>query len=315
MNLKVIAGSCGRDLATGIAEILKVPVSPCIIKRFKDSETYVKIDEKIRGDDLFIIQPVCAPVNDNFVELLLMIDAAKRASAGRINVVMPYFAYARQDRKSSPRESIAAKVVANCLTVAGANRIISVDLHADQIQGFFDIPVDHFVGYPLFAEYFKKQGTKDFVVVSPDTGFAKKARKFAKLLELPLAIIDKRRPVHNESEVLHVIGDVRGMHAILLDDLIDTGGTITNGVNALKEKGAKDVYICATHGVLSGSAIELLKRSRAVEIILTDTIPSVKKTGLKNLKIISIVPLLARTIRRIHEHRSLGEIYTWEKEA
>ncbi|MBN2422742.1 ribose-phosphate pyrophosphokinase [Candidatus Woesearchaeota archaeon] len=308
-NLKLISGSVHRELAKSISEKMNIPLTPIRLKKFRDGEIYIKIEESMRGEDVFIIQPTCTPVNDSLMELLIIIDAVRRASAGRINAVIPYFGYARQDRKASSREPITSKLIANILTTAGVNRVVTVDLHADQIQGFFDIPMDHFQGYIMFYDYFKNKNIKNLVAVSPDAGAVKKTRRFAKALNIPLVIIDKRRPEHNEAEILNVIGDVKGKNAIIIDDIIDTGGTIVNAASVLKLKGAKEVYICATHGVLSDGAAEKLKKSVAKEIILTDTIPIPEKKRFRKLKIISIAPLMAEIINRIHHNESLGQLF------
>ncbi len=312
-KLKLFSGSMQGDLADDIAKKMGMALSPLQIKKFRDSEVYVKVMEKVRGEDVFILQSTCPPVNETLMELLIIIDAMKRASAGRINVVMPYFGYARQDRKASAREPITAKLVANLITKAGANRVVCVDLHSNQIQGFFDIPFDHFVCYPLFAEYLQKKKLQDIVIVSSDTGYAKKARRFAKLMEVPLAIIDKRRPKHNKAEVVFVVGEVKGKTAILVDDMIDTGGTITGGADALIKKGAKEVYICASHGVLSGDATDRLENCAAKEVILSDTIPIPEEKRITKMKVISIAPLMAHVIKRIHNNQSLGELFYWEE--
>ncbi|MBD3203394.1 ribose-phosphate diphosphokinase [Candidatus Woesearchaeota archaeon] len=308
-DIKLISGSVHPKLARDIAEHMGQKLVPMSIKRFKDTEVYVKIKEKVRGDDVFIIMPTCAPVNDSVMELLIIIDAVKRASAGRINAVVPYFGYSRQDRKATAREPITSKLLANLLTVAGVDRVITVDLHSDQIQGFFDVPLDHFPGYLLFYRYFKNMGLKNLVAVAPDTGAVKKTRRFAQLMKVPLAVIDKRRPEHNHSEVMFVIGDVKGKNAILTDDIIDTAGTITGAANALKKKGAKDVYICATHGVLSDPASERLEKATEKKVILTDTIPIPERKRFRKLEIISIAPLMSKVIQNIHENRSLGKLF------
>ncbi len=312
-KIKIFTGSAHPSFAEKICGYLKIPLSQIIIKRFADSELYVKCNEVVRGEDVFIVQPISRPVNENLMELLIMIDALKRSSVEMINVVIPYYGYARQDRRSSAREPITAKLVANLLTTAGAHRVITVDLHSPQIVGFFDISVDHFEAYPIFAEYITKKRLKNIVAVASDSGFVKKTRKFAKLMDCPLAIIDKRRPRHNKAEVVNVIGDVKGMTCILLDDMIDTGGTIAAGADALMKKGAKEVYICATHAVLSEDAVDKLKKCAAKEIVLTDSLPIPKEKMLKKMKIISIAEIMAQVIERIHEHRSLGELFSWEE--
>ncbi len=311
-NIKIISGSADPEFAKKICNHLKMSLSKIVLRRFKDSELYVKIAEKVRGEDIFVIQSTSRPVNKTLMELLIIIDALKRSNVGRINVVMPYFGYGRQDRRASAREPITAKLVANLLTTAGANRIITVDLHSPQIVGFFDINVDHFEAYPLFVEYIKNKKLKDVVAVASDAGFVKKTRKFAKLMDCPLAIIDKRRPYHNKAQVVNVIGDVKGKNCVLLDDIIDTGGTISAAADALMEKGAKSVHICATHGILSEDSLEKLKKSKAEEIVLTDTVYIPKKIA--NMKIISITDLMAQVIQRIHDHKSLGELFSWEEE-
>ncbi len=312
-HIKIFSGTAHPEFAKKICNYLKLPQSDMIIKRFADSEFYVKCKEVVRGEEVFIIQPTCAPVNENLMELLIMIDALKRSSVDKINVVIPYFGYARQDRRASSREPITAKLVANLLTEAGAYRVITVDLHSPQIVGFFDINVDHFEAYPLFAQHILNKGLKDIVAVASDAGFVKKTRKFAKLINCPLAIIDKRRPHHNKAEVVNVIGDVKGKTCVLLDDMIDTGGTISAGADALMEKGAKEVYICATHGVLSEDAIEKLKKCKAKEIILTDTIPIPKEKMIDKIKIYSLTGIMAQVIERIHSKKSLGELFSWEE--
>ncbi len=311
--IKVFSGRAHREFAQEVCRHLNKPLSEMIIKQFRDSEIYVKSKEKVRGDDVFIIQPTSRPVNETLMELLIMIDALKRSSVKRINCVIPYYGYSRQDRRVSAREPITAKLVANMLTKAGADRIITVDLHSPQLVGFFDIDVDHFEAYPLFAQYFMKKKVKDLVAVSSDLGFAKKTRKFAKLMDVPLAIIDKRRPKHNEAEVINVIGDIEGKTCVLLDDMIDTAGTITAGADALKKKGAKKVYMAATHGILSGDATKKLERCSADEIVLTDTVPIPKEKMIDKIKIISVAELMAQVIDRIHGHQSLGELFSWEE--
>ncbi len=307
--LKLLSGSVHPTLARSIALNLGVKPVPITIKRFSDSEIYVKIMESIRGDDLFIIQPTCSPVNDSLMELLVMIDAARRASAGRINAVIPYYGYSRQDRKATAREAITSKLVANILTVSGIDRIITVDLHSDQIQGFFDIPLDHFPGYLIFYSHLKDRLKDNMVAVSPDTGAVKRTRRFASLLNLPLAIIDKRRPKHNDSEVMNIVGDVKGRSCILLDDIIDTAGTITKAASALMTAGAEEVMICATHAILSGDGAERLKDCPASEIILTDTIPISENKKFDKLQVISVAPLMARVIKRIHTNESIGKLF------
>jgi len=312
-KFKVFSGTAYPEFARKICSFLKIPLGGMIIKRFPDSEIYVKCTDVVRGEDVYIIQPISRPVNENLVELLVMIDALKRSSVGTINLVIPYFAYARQDRRSSAREPITAKLIANLLTTAGANRVITVDLHSPQIVGFFDINVDHFEAYPLFAEYICKKKLSNIVAVASDSGFVKKTRKFAKLMDCPLAIIDKRRPYHGRAEAVNVIGDVAGKTCILLDDMIDTAGTISAGSDALVAKGAKEVYICATHAVLSEGAVQKLENCKAKEVILTDTVPISSDKIISKMKIMSLVQIMAQVIERIHDQRSLGELFSWEE--
>lgn len=313
MELQIIAGSASSALAGQVARYLKVSLTPTENKRFADGETYVRIKKKVRNDDVFVIQSVCPPVNDNLVELLVTIDALRRANAGRVNVVAPYLGYSRQDRKVVSREPITAKLVANLISVAGADRIFSVDLHKDQIQGFYDIPVDHFVGYPFFADYFKRKGIKNLVIVAPDVGAIDHARKMATLLGAPIAFIDKRRIAHNRAEAMRVIGDVKGMVCILLDDIIDTGGTILGAAEALLAEGAKETRICATHPLLSKDAPDKLEASAVKEILFLNTIAIPKEKMRRKIKQLSIAKLLAKAIASIHEGRSLGKLFTWEE--
>lgn len=312
-RIQLIAGRSHPKLARKISRLLDISLTPVEIKNFANGEIYVRIDRKVRGDDVFIIQSVGEPVNENLMELLILTDAAKRASAGRINLVCPFLAYSRQDRKAVSREPITAKLVANLITKAGADRVVTFDLHADQIQGFYDIPVDHFVGYPLFAKYLKAKGYEDMVVVSPDIGGVKKANKMADLLGLPLAIIDKVRRAHNEAEVAHCVGDIKGKTAIVVDDMIDTGGSIAAGAEVIKSLGAKRIIVCATHGILSRDASQRLEKCAASQILLLDTLPIPKEKRFKKMKIISVAPLLAKAIKRIHKELSLGSLFTWEK--
>ncbi len=311
--MKIFSGTAGKEFASKVCSFLNIKERGAIIKKFPDTETYVKITEKVRGEEVFIIQPTSRPVNENLMELLVMIDALNRSNVEKINVVMPYYGYARQDRRASAREPITAKLVANLLTKAGADRIITVDLHSPQIVGFFDIDVDHFEAYPVFAEHFRRKNISDIVAVTPDAGFAKKTRKFAKLLGCPMAIIDKRRTGHNRAEVANVIGDIKGKICVLIDDMIDTAGTITAGADALMEKGAKEVYIVATHAVLSNNAHLKLEKCMAKEVLLTDTIPIPKEKMISKIKIISIAELMAHVIQRIYDHESLGELFSWEE--
>lgn len=309
-SLKIFTGNAHRQLAGEIAEYLGVGVSQASVKNFSDGEITVAIDESVRGADVYVIQPSCAPVNDNLMELLILVDALRRASARRVTAVMPYYGYARQDRKVRAREPITAKLVANLITAAGAMRVLSVDLHAGQIQGFFDIPVDHLMGVPILAEYFLNKQIDDPVVVSPDLGGVTRARALGERLQAPLAIIDKRRPKPNVSEVMNIIGDVQGKSVILVDDIIDTAGTITLGAQALLDKGAKEVYACCTHPVLSGPAIERLAKSCIKEIVVTNTIPLSEDKRLDKIKVLSTAPLLGEAIIRIHEDLSVSKIFS-----
>jgi len=312
-NIQLISGRGNPVLAQKISQYLKVPLSPVIIKNFANGEIYVKIEEKVRGNDVFVIQTLSSPVNENLMELLIMIDALHRASAERINVVCPLLCYSRQDRKTTSREPITAKLVANLITKAGADRLLTVDLHADQIQGFYDIPVDHLVGYPLFAKYLLAKKYRQMVVVAPDIGAVKKAHKMADLLQTPLVMVDKRRTRHNESEVSFIIGDVAGKTAVILDDMIDTGGTICNVADILKEKGAKEIIICATHALLNGQACERLQKSPVSKIIFLDTVNIDKEKKIPKIEEISLAPLLSKVIKRLHGGKSLGSLFKWEE--
>jgi len=311
-NIHIISGRSHLVFARKISRYLKIPLTDIDIHDFANGEIYARILKKVRGDDLYLIQSICRPINQTLVETLIIIDSLKRASAGRINLICPFLAYCRQDRKAKSRESITAKLIADLITQAGANRLISVDFHTDQIQGFYNIPVDHFVAYPQFAKYIVENNLKKVVIVSPDIGGVKRANKLADLLGLKIAVIDKIRKAHNQSEVAHVIGDVKNKTAVIIDDIIDTGGSIVSAAEEIKKHGAKKIIICATHAVLSKDAKERLKKCCADKIILTDTIPV---TGLKRnpkFEIISLAPLMAKVIKRIHTGQSLGELFTWE---
>ena len=310
-EVKIFSGTSNPELAARIAKKLNFDLGKVEIVRFKDGEVYVRVDETVRGRDVFVVQPTTSPVNENLMELLIFIDALKRASAKTINVILPYYGYARQERKSSPREPITAKLVANLLTTAGATRVVTMDLHADQIQGFFDIPVDHLQALPLLAKYFLGKGFKgdDVVVVSPDVGGVKRARKLAEWLDCKIAIIDKRRPKANMSEVMNLIGDVEGKIAIFIDDMIDTAGTICNGVQAIIDRGAKEAYVCCTHGILSGPAIERLQNSPVKEVVVTDSIKLSEEKRIDKLKVISVDELFAEAITRIVNHQSVSELF------
>lgn len=306
-GIKVLSGNANRELVTKICKELGVKMVTSEVNHFSDGEINVSISETVRGADVYIIQPTCTPVNDNLMEVLILIDACKRASAGRINAVIPYYGYARQDRKTKAREPITAKLVANLIQVAGADRVVSMDLHAGQIQGYFDIPVDHLSAVPILANYFKGFIDKETVIVSPDLGGVTRARSFANILDLPIAIIEKRRPKANVSEVMNVIGDINGKNVILVDDIADTAGTIVKAASVLKDFGAKKVYGCATHGVLSGPAIERIMNSELEKFIITDTIPLNKQ--IDKIEIVSVAPLLAESIRRINGNESVSTLF------
>lgn len=306
---KLFAGNSHRELAEEIAEILGKPLGNCVVKTFSDGEICVDLKESVRGVDCYIIQSTCDPVNNNLMELLIMIDAMKRASAGRINAVIPYYGYARQDRKAKARDPITAKLVADMLEAAGADRVITMDLHASQIQGYFDIPVDHMLGMPIYRNYFKDQHIEDLVIVSPDHGSVPRARKMAEPLNCPIAIVDKRRPEPNKSEIMNIIGNIEGKHCILVDDMIDTAGTITNAANALKELGAKSVRACATHGILSGPAKERIENSAIEELVLLNTVPLAEDRKLDKMKFLSVAPILAEAMMRVFTNGSVSELF------
>ncbi|WP_315600312.1 ribose-phosphate diphosphokinase [Abiotrophia defectiva] len=310
-KLKIFSLSSNRPLAEKIAEAVGLELGKISISRFSDGEVKVNVEESIRGAHVYIVQSTSDPVNDNLMELLIMIDALRRASAKTINVVMPYYGYARQERKAQSREPITAKLVANMITIAGADRVLTLDLHAPQIQGFFDIPVDHLIGVPLLADYFLEKGLfgEDVVVVSPDHGGVVRARKLADFLKSPIAIIDKRRPRPNVSEVMNIIGDVAGKKCIIIDDMIDTAGTITLAAAALLDKGADSVYACCTHAVLSGPAVERLDESDIKEVIVTDSIQQPEGRHLDKLQTISVGTLVGEAIKRIHENRSVSPLF------
>lgn len=310
-KLKIFSLSSNRPLAEKIAEAVGLELGKISISRFSDGEVKVNVEESIRGAHVYIVQSTSDPVNDNLMELLIMIDALRRASAKTINVVMPYYGYARQERKAQSREPITAKLVANMITIAGADRVLTLDLHAPQIQGFFDIPVDHLIGVPLLADYFLEKGLfgDDVVVVSPDHGGVVRARKLADFLKSPIAIIDKRRPRPNVSEVMNIIGDVAGKKCIIIDDMIDTAGTITLAAAALLDKGADSVYACCTHAVLSGPAVERLDESDIKEVIVTDSIQQPEGRHLDKLQTISVGNLVGEAIKRIHENRSVSPLF------
>lgn len=309
-GITLLSGNANRALALKVSEHLGIHLADATVTTFIDGEILIQINENVRGSDVFVIQPTCNPVNHNIMELLLMIDALKRASARRITAVVPYYGYARQDRKVQPRVPISSKLVADLITASGANRLLTIDLHAAQIQGFFNIPVDHLYAAPILHDYFKRHEFKDLVVVSPDAGGVERARDFGKRLNASLAIIDKRREVTNVSKVMHVIGDVSDRDAVILDDLIDTAGTITQAAIAIKEKGARRVFAACTHAVLSGQAIDRINNSIFEEVIVTDTIPVEDKVKTcKKLKVLTISALLAEAIKRIHLETSISSLF------
>jgi len=311
-EVKVFAGNSNRVLAEGICRSLSKDLGNSIATAFSDGEKSISIFEPVRGTDVFIVQSTCYPVNDNLMELLIMIDAMRRASAGRITAVIPYFGYARQDRKAKSRDPISAKLVANLITTAGADRVLTMDLHAAQIQGFFDIPVDNLVGAPLFANYYLNifRGKKDdFICVSPDVGSVSRVRNFAHKLGVNMAIVDKRREKANSSEVMNIIGEVKDKNVILLDDMVDTAGSLCGAATALSLGGAKDIYACATHGVLSGPAVERLNESPIKELVLLDTIPCPPQKACGKIKYLSVAPLFAEAIERIYEEVSISSLF------
>ena len=311
-NIKIFTGNSHPELAREIAKALNIPLGKAEVGTFSDGEISVNIKETVRGCDVFIVQSTCSPVNNNLMELLIMIDAFKRASAGRINAVIPYYGYARQDRKAKSRDPITAKLVADLLTAAGADRVLTMDLHASQIQGYFNIPVDHLMGAPILAKHFVKKGLADqddVVVVSPDLGSVTRARKFADRLHAPIAIIDKRRPKANVSEIMNIIGEVEGKKCILIDDMIDTAGTIANAANALKDLGATAVYACCTHGVLSGPAFERINNSAIEELVMLNTITLPENVETDKITSLSVAPIFAEAIKRIYDDEPISKLF------
>ena len=308
-DLKLFTCNAHPELANEIAELMGIKVGKSTVNKFSDGEIQVSIWESVRDCDVYVVQPTCAPVNDHLMELLIMIDALKRASAGRINAVIPYYGYARQDRKAKARDPITAKLVANLIQAAGADRVISMDLHANQIQGYFDIPVDHLLGLPILTKYFKEKNLDNVVVVSPDHGSVTRARNMAERLDAPIAIVDKRRPEPNKSEIMNIIGDIDGKNCILLDDMIDTAGTICNAASALIELGAKNVYACATHGVLSGPVKERLEKSPIQELVLLNTLPIDDEKKLDKMTFISVGPIFSEVITRVYQGGSVSTLF------
>jgi len=309
-SICVFTGNANRPLAESICSILGISLGCGEVKKFSDGETSVDVHQSIRGKDIFIVQSTCSPTNEHLMELLIMLDAMKRASAKRITAVIPYFGYARQDRKASPRTPITAKLVANLLAVSGADRVLTMDLHAGQIQGFFDIPVDNLYSKPVVLNYINERFLNNLCIVSPDAGGVERARAYAKPLKADLAIIDKKRERANESDVMHIIGEVAGKTCLIVDDMVDTAGTLSNGASALLEAGAKKVVACCTHAVLSGPAISRIEKSSLEEIIVTDTIPlKGDATMCKKITVLSVAPLLAEAIKRIYEEASVSELF------
>lgn len=311
-ELKIFSGTSNTELSNEIADYLGVPLGKLKVNRFKDGEIYVQIGESVRGKDIYIVQPTCPPTNDNLVELMILMDAFRRASCHEITAVVPYFGYARQDRKTQGREAITAKLIANLMATAGADRVITVELHAGQIQGFFDIPVDNLNSTPVMMEYILQKNLQDLIIVSPDVGGVTRARAFAKKLNAPIAIIDKRRPEHNKAEVMNIIGDIKGKTAILFDDMIDTAGTICAGAKSLHENGAKEIYAVCTHGILSEPAIERLNDAPIKEVIVTNSIPFSEKRKNYNVDkftVLSLAKLLGDAINCIDQKGSMSKLF------
>ena len=308
-DYKIFTGNSHIELAKEIADIMGKPLGKATVTKFSDGEISVNIWESVRGIDVYIIQSTCSPVNDNLMELLIMIDAMKRASAGRINAIIPYYGYARQDRKAKARDPITAKLVADLIMAAGADRVLTMDLHANQIQGYFDIPLDHLLGMPIIAKYFKEKQMEDLVVVSPDHGSVTRARNLAEFLNCPIAIIDKRRPEPNKSEIMNIIGNIDGKNCIIIDDMIDTAGTICNAANAIKDLGAKAVFAAATHPILSGPAVERLEASAIEELVLLNTVPLAEEKKLEKMTFLSVAPLFAEAMTRVFTNGSISVLF------
>jgi len=306
-ELKLFSGNANRPLTDEIAQYLHIPVSDADVTRFSDGEVFVQINENVRGADVFVVQPTCPPVNDNLMELLIMIDALKRASAHRITAVLPYYGYARQDRKVQPRVPITAKLVADLLEAAGVDRVLALDLHAGQIQGFFNIPVDHLFAAPVIIDYLGKKDLRDPVIVSPDAGGVERARAIAKRLKAGLAIIDKRRDGPNVAVVMHLIGEVEGKDVVVIDDMIDTAGTLIQAVSALEREGARRIVACGVHPVLSGPALDRIKSSPLEEVVVTNSIPVARRSA--QITVLTVAPLLGEAIRRIHDEESVSTLF------
>ena len=310
-DLKILTGTSNAPLAQAICEHLGCQLTPALCEKFSDGESRIEISSSVRGDDVFVIQPTCAPVNFNLMQLCLMLDALKRASAGRITAVIPYYGYARQDRKAKARDPITAKLVANMLTAAGADRVLTMDLHASQIQGFFDIPVDNLAGNPIFVDYYKAMGfdPEELCVVSPDVGRAKAAKKFSTLLDCDIAIMHKDRPKHNQAEITALIGNVEGKVCILNDDMIDTAGSLVAAATTLKAKGAKKVFACATHGLFSGPAYDRIENSCIEEVVVTDAVPVPLERQTGKIKVLTLAPLFAQTIKNVYSNGSVASLF------
>ena len=308
-DYKVFTGNAHTELAEEIASIMGKPLGKATVTKFSDGEISVNLWESVRGIDVYIVQPTCNSVNDNLMELLIMIDAMKRASAGRINAVIPYYGYARQDRKAKARDPITAKLVADLIVAAGADRVVTMDLHANQIQGYFNIPVDHLVGMPILARYFKEKALEDVVIVSPDHGSVTRARNMAEYLNCPIAIVDKRRPEPNKSEIMNIIGNIEGKNCIIIDDMIDTAGTITNAANAIKDLGATAVSACATHPVLSGPAVDRIEKSAIEELVLLNTTPIPEEKKIDKMQFLSVAPIFAEAMTRVFTNGSISKLF------
>ncbi len=308
-KLSIFTGNSNPGLAKAICDYLKVPLGQAVVGRFPGGEIHVQINDNIRGHDVFIVQSTCEPPNDNLMELLILVDAAKRASASRVTAVLPYYGYARQDRKDRPRVPISAKLVANLITTAKADRVLSMDLHAGQIQGFFDIPVDHLYSINVLVDYFHKKRIKDLIIVSPDVGGIKMARAYSKVLNVPFAIVDKQRENDRKTKVMNIIGNVKDKNVVIVDDLVSTAGSLVEATNALKSAGVKDIYAAIVHPVLADPAIDRIKKSVIKELVVTDSIPLAKEKRISKIKVLSVAPLLAEAIRRIHEDRSVSSLF------
>ncbi len=314
-KIKLFALNSNKGLAQEISDYLGIALSDCSVEKFADGEVAITINETVRGHSVFVIQSTSAPVNDNYMELLIMIDALKRASAKEINIIMPYYGYSRQDRKAAPRQPISAKLMADLLQAAGADRIMCLDLHAAQIQGFFNIPIDNFLAFPIFAEYFINKNLEDIVVVSPDHGGTTRARKLAVVLEAPIAIVDKRRPKPNSAEIMNIIGDIKGKNCIIIDDMIDTAGTISIVISALKEKGAKEVYACCSHAILSGNAIEKISNTPIKELVITNSVELPESKKAPYIVPLSIAELFGRGILNIINDQPVSDLFTYDRYA